>query len=203
MFVSDVFFQKTGHRSLFNLTHIDNISSIVRNGILCYNSVKHLSHHTIAMNAVQNRREQITVPNGLKLHFYANLYFDYNNPMLYKRKDMAEEICVLAISASVLNHPECIVSDRNAAADLAKFYSALEGVNKLNFQKIFAQYWTHDNYYEQANHKAIKCAEVLIPTCVPYKYIVGAYVVNDLTKSILLKSGFAKKIVINPGVFYR
>ena len=32
-----------------------------------------------------------------------------------------------------------------------------------------------ENAYEQNNHKAIKCAEVLIPKKIPYLYILGAF----------------------------
>jgi hypothetical protein len=123
--------------------------------------------------------------------------------MLYKRKDMAEEICVLAVDASILNDPNCILSDRNAATDLVKFYPASEGVNQIDFGKVFAQYWIHDDPYEHLNHKAIKCAEILIPQRVSYEYIVGAYVVSDMAEKALIATGFDKRIVINPKVFYR
>jgi hypothetical protein len=203
MFVSDIFRNRTRHKCVYNITAIDNIPSIIENGILCYDAAKKLLHYSIALNAVQERRERVTIPNGLRLHCYANLYFDYNNPMLYKRKDMAEKICVLAVDTSILNNPSCIFSDRNAATDLVKFYPASEGVNQIDFEKVFAQYWNHDDPYEHLNHKAIKCAEILIPQCVSYEYIVGAYVVNNVAEQALLATGFDKRIVINPKVFYR
>ena len=203
MFVSDVFIERTGHKYVYNITAIDNIPSIIENGILCYDAVRKLPHRSIAIDAVQERRDRVTIPNGLRLHRYANLYFDYNNPMLYRRQDIAEKICILAVSASVLNDPNCILSDRNAAADLVKFYPASEGVDQIDFRKVFAQYWTHDDHYEQLNHKAIKCAEILIPHCVPYDYIIGAYVVNDLAAEALTDAGFEKRIVVNSKVFYQ
>lgn len=203
MFVSDIFTEITHKKYVFNITAICNIPSIIENGILCYDAVKKLPHHSIAINTVQDRRERVTIPNGLRLHRYANLYFDYNNPMLFKRKALAEEICVLAVTATILNNPHCILSDRNAATDLVKFYSALEGINQLDFNKIYAQYWVHDDPYEHSNHKAIKCAEILVPNCIPYEYIVGAYVVSHAAQKALFDYGFDKKTIINPQVFYR
>lgn len=203
MFVSDAFKKRTKRKCIYNITAIENIPSIMENGILCYDAVRKLPHCSIAINTVQERRERVIIPNGLRLHRYANLYFDYNNPMLYKRKDMAEKICVLAVDTSVLNDPNCIISDRNAATDLVKFYPASEGVDQIDFKKVFAQYWTHDDHYEYLNHKAIKCAEILIPQCVSYEYVVGACVVSDAAVDALLAAGFDKRIVVKPSVFYR
>lgn len=203
MFVSDIFTNRTGHKYVYNITAIANIPSIVENGILCYDAARKLPHGSIAMNDVQARRDRVTIPNGLRLHRYANLYFDYNNPMLYKRKDIAEEICILAFHASILNDPDCILSDRNAVTDLVKFYPASEGINQIDFEKVFAQYWTHDDSYEQINHKAVKCAEILIPHRIPYGYIAGANVVSNMAKESLLAARFDKAIAVVPKAFYR
>ena len=203
MLVSEIFTNRTRHKYVYNITALRNIPSIIENGILCYDAVRKLPHCSIAMNDVQARRDRVTIPNGLRLHRYANLYFDYNNPMLYKRKDMAEEICILAVHASILNEPDCILSDRNAAADLVKFYPASEGINQIDFEKVFAQYWNNDDPYEYINHKAIKCAEILIPHSISFDYIVGANVVSSIAKESLLAAGFNKAIVIAPKAFYR
>lgn len=199
---ADVFYNRTGRKHVYNITSIENVPSIIENGILCFNLAGKIPHNSIAIPAVQERREQVTIPNGLKLHSYANLYFDYNNPMLYSRKDVADNLCVLAVSSLILNDPRCIVSDRNAATALAKFYPAVDGVQQINFKKVLEQYWVHDDQFEYANHKAIKCAEILIPYSVSYEYVVEACVVNQKAKSTLLNAGFDKKITVKPSVFY-
>lgn len=155
------------------------------------------------MAEIQARRDVVMIPNGLKLHQYANLYFTYNNPMLYKRKDEAENFCVLALSVQVLDLKGCVVADRNASTSLVKFYSPFEALAELDYERIFAQYWVHDDPYETRDHKAIKCAEVLVPFVVPSAYIAGAYVVNQEAKERMELQGFSKKIVVNPEVFYR
>ncbi len=102
-----------------------------------------------------------------------------------------------------MDDPDCILSDRNAATDLVKFYPASEGVNEIDFGKVFEKYWKHDNHYEYLNHKSIKCAEILVPHCIPYDYIIGAYVVNDSVAEALANAGFGKQIVVNSKVFYQ
>lgn len=200
---ADSFYQITKHKHLYNITPLDNIPSIIRNGILCYNTAEKIHHTSIALSDVQSRRKDVQIPGGLKLHDYANLYFTYHNPMLYRRQDQADSLCILALSAEVLNIEDCVVSDRNAATHLVRFYSAEEGIRKLDFDKIYAQSWIHADTFEQSNRKAIKCAEVLVPYQVPYEYIVGACVVSEEAANILTAYGFDRQISIKPSVFYR
>ena len=147
MSASSDFYRLTHKKFLYNITHIDNIPSIIQNGIMSFDDIKHMSHHSIAMNDVQLRRDSVLIPGGDRLHSYANLYFTFHNPMLYKRQNIAEDLCILAFSCDVLVIKDCVVSDRNAAASLAKFYSAEEGIRNLDFDKIFAQFWIHDDPY--------------------------------------------------------
>lgn len=201
---SEKYYNKTKRKYLYNIVHINNISSIMEKGILCYNLVKNISHESIAMNEVQLIRESIEVPNGLPLHQYANLYFTYHNPMLYKRKGEADSLCILAVSHRVLDIEGCVVSDQNAAKKYARFYEPTIGIEKIDFNKVFAQSWIYDNDLPSTwFHKAIKCAEVLVPNEIPYEYIVGVCVVSDKVKNKLENLGFDKKILVKPEIFYR
>jgi hypothetical protein len=203
MFAADVFISVTNRQCVYNISLIDNIPSIMQYGIVSYYQAKRIPHQSIAMNEVQDRRAKVSIPNGGKLHSYANLYFDYHNPMMYRRQDQAEEMCVLAIHCSILNLPDSVVSDRNAASDYARFYEPLEAMYSLDFPKIYAKNWNHDDPIEKATHKSIKCAEILIPNQVPYSYVCGAYVMNQEAKVRMTEMGFDKKTVINPAVFFR
>lgn len=202
--VSDLFYARTRKRYLYNITAIANIPSIIQHGIVSHDSAQRFQHNSIAMTDVQERRSLIKVPNGLRLHQYANLYFTYHNPMMYKRKELSEALCVLAVSAAVLNIDECVVSDMNAAASLVRFYSAAEGIGVLDFDMVFAEYWVHPgDIIKTHNHKAIKCAEILVPFAIPFSYIDGAYVVSQKSKEALESTGFNKRIVVRPSVFFQ
>ena len=96
---SKLFFERTQKNSIYNIQPISNIFSVVSHGILSYNRAAKMAHKSIAMSDVQSRRDNVVIPNGGHLHSYANAYFNPRNPMMYKRKDMAETLCVLAISA--------------------------------------------------------------------------------------------------------
>jgi hypothetical protein len=77
---------------------IANLPSVVAHGILSYESAARLQHASVAMQPVQDRRDQRRVPQGLRLHQYANLYFNARNPMLYKRLDESGSLRVLRVS---------------------------------------------------------------------------------------------------------
>lgn len=190
-------------RNFYNIMPFENIPSVVEHGILSFNQTRHFMHTSIALNSVQERRNSVYIPNGGALHDYANLYFTHHNPMMYKRRTIADEICVLAIHPEVLYLEGCILSDRNAATDLARFYTPEEGLNSIDFSLVFARSWTDNDPYVFANKRAIKCAEILVPECIPYDYIIGAYVVSEEAESKLESLGFDKQIVIKPEVFYR
>src|SRR5882757_7005622 len=82
---------------------LENIPSVLKLGILSNEQAAKIEHRSVAMEDVQEKREQKHVPGGLKLHQYANLYFHARNPMLYKRRDAAATLCILRISTKVLH----------------------------------------------------------------------------------------------------
>lgn len=55
---------------------IESLQSISTHGILCHNLAEALPHPSVANEGVQGIRAGKTVPGGLPLHAYANLYFD-------------------------------------------------------------------------------------------------------------------------------
>lgn len=199
---SEKFTQITDQTGLYNIQVIDNMPSIMQRGLLSNERVRRIQHVSIAMNEVQARRELIRIPNGLKLHQYANLYFDPRNPMLSRRRDQNEEICILKIDKVVLDFEGVVISDRNASSDYAAFYGAEAGLENIDFKLVYARYWTDTDYYEQCRKKSIKCAEVLVPDCIPYDYIVCAAVVSERAAERLKATGFDRQISIEPRVFF-
>lgn len=199
---SDIFVEKTNQTGLYNIQAIDNIPSIMEYGLLSNERANRIKHISIAMNEVQERRDGVRIPNGLKLHQYANVYFDPHNPMLSARRDQNENICILKFDYQILDIPGAVISDRNASSDYASFYSPEMGMDMIDFELVYARYWTDEDYFEQMRKKSIKCAEVLIPYVIPYEYVVCAAVVSDNAAEKLQNTGFDKQIEIVPKVFF-
>src|SRR6266700_4454047 len=106
------------------ITPIATVPSILQRGILSHRRAERTPHESIALQGVQDRRAKVMVPNGLELHQYANLYVCPRNPMLFKKKDRHEDICVLRVSPKVLDLPNVVVTDVNAARGYVRFSPA-------------------------------------------------------------------------------
>jgi len=65
---------------------------------------------------------------------------------------------------------------------------------------VFAQYWVHDDPIATQRHRAIVCAEVLVPDLVPTKYIQGVYASCQATADAIARDGFP--VTINPYLFF-
>jgi len=180
---------------------IGNVPSVLAHGILSHEAAAKLHHHSVAMQPIQDRRNVKSVPGGLRLHQYANLYFHARNPMLSVRRH--EDICVLRISTDVLNVQGTVITDQNAASNYVRFLAPNQW-HFLDFDDIFARDWRHpDNQIEEWRHKSRKCAEVLVPKRVPPAMLSGAYVVDHATHARLNQAGFALPVAIDADFFFR
>jgi hypothetical protein len=184
---------------------LENIASVLKLGILSNERAAKLRHRSVAMEEVQEKRELKHVPGGLKLHQYANLYFHARNPMLYKRKDEANHLCVLRVSTEILQLPGIVLADCNASSPYVRFFAPSQWA-LLDYDSIYAMDWNRQHAndpYAYRVHKAKKCAEVLVPHCVEPKFLTGAYVVNEKAATNLQSQGFDCSITINVEMFFR
>jgi hypothetical protein len=182
---------------------LENIPSVLQHGILSFERAAKLKHSSVAMAVVQERRDQKQIPGGLRLHQYANLYFHARNPMLFKRKDTAEALCVLRVSTKVRHAAGVVFADRNASSDYVRFlHPNQDGL--LDYDAIFAMDWRHpSDPIAYHRHRSQKCAEVLVPHCVEVKFLAGAYVVDDKAAENLRSQGFGLAVTLSPEMFFR
>jgi len=189
-------------KELQSIMPIMNIPSVLKHGILSYERASKLKHADVSMHEVQERRDRVQVPGGLRLHRYANVYFHARNPMMYKRRDRLNSLCVLQVSLEILEFENTIITDQNGSSDYVRFLTPADH-ELLDFDKIFAQDWRHpDDPIEYWRHKSIKCAEVLVPNCIEPRYILGAYVANSDAKILLEDQEFIMSVTINPDLFF-
>ena len=161
---------------LHSIQPIANVPSILERGILSHNRARRVEHIDVAAPEVQDRRAEVVVPGGRRLHDYANLYFDARNPMMSRRRARHAELCVLRVSCDVLDLPGVVVTDGNASSGYIRFGAAADGLEFIDRELVFATWWTDADPFEQMRKKSARCAEVLVPHNVPAEYIMGAYV---------------------------
>ncbi|MGD0792180.1 MAG: DUF4433 domain-containing protein [Terriglobales bacterium] len=182
---------------------IATVPSILQRGILSHRRAERIPHESIALQNVQDRRATVTVPNGRMLHEYANLYICPRNPMLLKKSDIHESICVLQVSADVLDIRNVVVTDGNAASKYVSFRPAPAGLAIVDRDRTFAEWWTHDDQIEQWRHSSQKCAEVLVPDVVSPPYVIGAYVSCDNSRRQLHGLVPDLPVTVNPRLFFQ
>ncbi len=195
-------------REFHYITHIDNLTSIAQHGILSRKLASKIEHTSIAMPEIQDRRSKVTVDKEYSLHYYANLYFDARNPMLYKIRDQHRQLCILSIDTATLDLSGVIIADRNASSKNVQFAPAPKGLDLIDEELVFAPYWTRSSDPSgELYRKAVKCAEVLVPRLVPPEFIIGAYVscgeACDRIQQELAKSGISCCLSVNPNLFFR
>ncbi len=189
---------------LHYITPIANVASILRHGILSNRLVGELIHASVALPQVQDRRARVVVPGGRPLHEYANLYFHARNPMMYKRKEQHGDLCVLRVEIEVLDLPDVVVTDMNAAKDIARFYAPARGLDRIDRGLVFADDWRHPgDLLAYQRHRGIKCAEVLVADRVDPSHITGAYVSGEGSRVLLGEVAPGLRINANPHLFFR
>lgn len=194
---------RTELNELCYIVPIASVPSIMEGGILSHRRAEGVRHQTVALQEVQDRRANVVVPMGRPLHEYANLYVCARNPMLLKRSDMHREICVLRVDANVIDLPNVVITNSNAASRYARFMPAPAGLAIIDRDRTFATWWTHEDQIEQWRHSAQKCAEVLIPDRVPADFVVGAYVSCEHSKTALEQLAPALPVVIDASMFFQ
>jgi hypothetical protein len=95
--------------------------------------------------------------------------------MMFCLQDLPDLI-VIRISSDVLDIPDTVVADGNAATWNTRFYPSPDGLANLDSELIFATYWTDPDYMRYLEKKRARNAEVLVPNLVPSGYIEGCYV---------------------------
>lgn len=192
---------------LHYITPIANMESILKHGIVSHQKAERILHQSVAMNEIQEKRKKVVVPGGRPLHQYVNLYFHARNPMMFKGKDMHKDLCIIQINKEIINLPDVVISDGNAASDYVRFYAVSEGLRVIDKELVFARYWKHDDPIENFRHTSIKCSEVLVPDKVDKDFIFGAYVSCDESKerlyAIIEKIEREFPITVNPDLFFQ
>lgn len=199
-------------KELYFITPIDNLPSIFKHGLLSHNKIKamRLGHKSIADDEVQKRRANKVIPGGKgKLHDYVNLYFNPRNAMMYKRKNDHGQICVLGVNVMVLDQPNTIITDGNAAAEDAyvRFFSPSQGLQLLDKKIVFARSWWSQNHFEMCHNRSVACAEVLVQNQLPGSYITQIYAScpesSNKIKSLLVDIEINIPVVINGKIFFQ
>lgn len=185
---------------------ISNIASILEQGIVSHARASRLTHESLADPNIQARRSIVEVPNGGRLHDYANLYINGRNSMMYAvvlQSRGVAGICVLRVDPNVLDLPGVIIADCNASSRHVRFFDPATGLQEIDHAEVFSDSWNHGDPVEKMRHKSRMNAEVLVPDRVDPALILGAYVESSSAGAELLIHAPSLKCSVKPSMFFR
>jgi hypothetical protein len=157
---------------LYHMTHIDNLESIIKNGLQSHGNS--LTKQKIDNELVNQRRNSRDPLFNKKIHEYVPFYFNPKNPMLYVNKEIQDKIVILGYSKRLLFAKNVLFTDGNAAASSTKFYNNLEDLRYLNWECINAAYWNNI-----PDGKRLRMSEVLMPNSVDKSLLENIYCFNE------------------------
>lgn len=183
--------RRRGLKHLLYLCHPANLESILRNGILSYNSIRRrrIPHQSIANVGVQWRRNRTEFSRSI--HDNVPLYLARRNPMLWAVKSHPR--VYVRVRLEVADKPGTIFSDGNAASGSTRFFQHLADVDKIPWDVVFAKKWTGRNFPDGTRQR---CAEVLVPDCVEPEFITE--VRCDQSQKVLLPADLRCHLLTDP-----
>jgi hypothetical protein len=195
--------QRDDLHELHYIIPMENLLSVMGVGLLSNRRSKAVGAVSIALEGVRDRRAAKRVPGGRPLHEYVNLYINARNPMLFRRINMHRTICVLSVSPAVLDLPDVVVTDQNAASNYVRFAGGTDALAIVDRSLTFAEFWTHPgDPIQEWRHKSAMCAEVLVPDVVAPRFVTGAYVSGIAAARNFDALGLALSSSINHALFF-
>jgi hypothetical protein len=146
------------------------------------------------------------------LHQYANLYFNGRNAMLFRlihnynrdKRVPPEKLALLRVSHGVLDLPDVVITDINAAADVEpRWHTAMEALPELVAAEIFASSWDHADPMAKRRHMQRMMAEVLVPHWVSPDHITGTYVCTAEVAAVVGQVAPTLASEVSPYMFFR
>lgn len=151
---------------LEHMLHHNNLENVFMNGLLSHKLAheRGLIQEDISMNEVQVRRAQrrLTIDDtDYELHEFVPFYFNSRNPMLYRRRNIQNELVVLCVDPEIINRELTVFTDGNAANGPTQFYRGEGMLENVPFELTTSGSWNHENENVKRENVRKMCAEVL------------------------------------------
>lgn len=191
--------RKIDIKSLFYITHVDNVPSILNHGILSHEAIESqgVPFTPIYDSGIVSSRKEKSTPDGKSLWDYSNVYFQPRNPMMYRvihEKDK-RDLVILGLRPEVLQSPHAFITDGNAANNSTQYFEVSEGMKAIESQwKVIQSDW----WNETDGSKRRIMSECLVPEKISHACIHTIFVADHEAKKRVEKLIPAAKIPVVP-----
>lgn len=192
--------------NLYYICHVNNLHSILQEGLLSHNSVQAFKPETIYDKGIINFRKDIK-PNPEKnetLWDFANLYFNARNAMLYRviHEQNLKNIAIIQFNKSILDYAknnDSHISIGNAAHSESSFTDIENGLKQL--KKVWA-FWNKEYWNESDGSKRLMMSELIVKDRIPARYIDSIYVESEAVGNKIKKVIDFDNIITEPHMFF-
>ncbi len=192
-------------KSLYYITHVDNLLSILHHGILAHQRVvdQGLPFTPIYDESIVSNRKAKTTPEGKSLWNYANAYFQPRNPMLYRVLHEKEpgQLAIVGINPQILHRPHALVALGNADSGVTEILPASEGIRHIAqmWDIIGADWW---NAMDGSKRKIM--AECLVPDSISPENIYSVFVAShEIAHAVKEQLPSSIPVIPEPAMFFR
>jgi hypothetical protein len=178
---------------LYHITHIDNLTAIIRAGaLLAHNGVDD-AYTDIAHQTIQNQRNNtpVTCAPGSHLHGYVPFYFCRRSPMLYSihkgnietYHGDQESIVYLVTDLTRVQQSGIpfVFTDGHSIMQFSEFYNDPANLDKIDWPLMQSQYWFDTD--DDPDRKRRRQAEFLIFQRCPWPLVAGIATFNEVMKT--------------------
>lgn len=196
-------------KSLYYITHINNLPSILQYGILSHRQVesRKIPFTPVYDPKIVANREQRLTPDRKSLWDYANVYFQPRNPMLYKviSETDKKDVVIVGVKPQVVDAKGAFIALGNAASSLSPLLDVKAGLQSINgeyWQIIDSDWWKTED-----GTKRKIMAECLVPNGIPPTEIHTVYVtsavVAEKVRPVLSEFPHSVPVVVEPHMFFQ
>ncbi|NEP11471.1 MAG: DUF4433 domain-containing protein [Symploca sp. SIO2C1] len=204
--------RKVGIEGLYYITHIDNIPSILKRGILSHSEIEkeEIQPATIYSSEIVNKRRKRIVSGETTLWDFANLYFQPRNAMLYSlvcNPDVAlDDLAIICLKRRILDREDIFLTTGNAASSQSEILSKSKASLGNIRNQIGRDWWNKED-----GSKRKIMAECLVPKKVDPADIQTVYVatgrarpkVVDLIDKSWNSSSSKPPVAAEPKIFFQ
>ena len=180
---------------LYHMTHIDNLESILRNGLFSHkNKYQKVDISDCDVNSRRSRAEPIY---HKLIHSYVPFYINPKNAMLYKRQEIQNEIVILKLRRELIYGNGTIFTDGNASSQHTSFSNNLNELHLLDWDCL-----NDDNWYTHDDGRRTRMSEVLVPNYVCVDNIEAVICNNIITEKNIKKLTSTQCVIDCVNKFY-
>jgi hypothetical protein len=180
-------------RELFHVTHIANLQSIYRQGLLPKNQLSLHSYEDISLLEVQTRRHEVYVkidpdldgPESVRpLHDFVPLFIAPRNPMTSVRRSIDRDICFLVVDVQSLcdGQHQIVFADGNMASGRTRQYADFDRLDRIPWDVLRASFWAD---FEDGRRR--RAAEFLVSPSISISAVTRIEVRDADTRSRVLR----------------